>query len=140
MEFNQPLGRTTVRHPINVGDLTLNPASLTVIPDMSDRVAQCPPLAGGRTLEQPTVAIATTQILLAQQQRYYGNGEQPAVQVRHQPYSGPPLRYLVSGRPVRYLACNQLLEGRVDVPLQYSTVRVLGEGRNLSTCQRAKRS
>jgi hypothetical protein len=110
MEFNQPLGHTTIRHPINIGDLTVNPADLVVVPDMSNTIAQCPPLAGGRTLDQPTVAIATTQILLAQQHKYYGNGEQPAVQVQHQPYSGPALRYLVSGRPVRYMTCNHCNE------------------------------
>ena len=97
--MGDPIGRTGPL-TVSVGGLNLGTTSFRVVPSI-DGAVQLPPLAGGLTLDQPDVSLATLQVL-AEQQELYGNGEQPPVQVQHQPYMGPPLRYLVSGRQVRY--------------------------------------
>jgi hypothetical protein len=85
---------------ISIGGVDIGPTSFAVMPTV--RPGAAPP-AGGLIESEPSVIIAALRVILAQQQQHYGNGEQPPVQVQDQPYSGPPLRYLVSGRPVRYL-------------------------------------
>jgi hypothetical protein len=99
----QPVG---VTDPIemSVGGLSLGAVTMHVMDTVRPGAGQAPMLAGGLTEEKPSFVLASLHVLLAQQQQQYGNGEQPPGQVQHQPYSGPPMRYLISGRPVRYLA------------------------------------
>lgn len=100
-QHNVPARRVSLED-LNVGDLNLSPATMQVMPSGEPR--QYPPIAGGTPADQqPGTTIANLQILLTKQQQLYGSGEQPPVQVQHQPYNGPPLRYLVSNRPVRYV-------------------------------------
>lgn len=67
----------------------------------------CPVLAGGQRAQGSELNVAMLQLLLVEEEHRYGHGEQPPVLVQHQPYSGPPLRYLLSGRRVKFCADRQ---------------------------------
>lgn len=71
-------------------------------PSMMHRAGLSPLLAGGQRAEQANMIVAALTIVLAEQELLYGHGEQPPVPVQSQPYGGPPLRYLVSGRQVKF--------------------------------------
>ena len=61
-----------------------------------------PALAEGQVAADADVILAALQLTLHQQEQRYGNGEQPPVPVQQQQYNGPPLRYLMTGRAVKF--------------------------------------
>jgi len=75
-----------------------------------------PPLAGGQSASQPDITLAYGAFLLAEQEQRYGNGEEPPVPVQQLPYDGPPVRFLMSGRQVKFCS------SREDVMYHYSMV------------------
>jgi hypothetical protein len=85
-------------------------------PAVMSGAAFTPALAGGRQAADAPIILAQMQFMLHEQEQRYGNGEQPPVQVQQLPYDGPPLRYLMTGRQVKF--CNT----REEVLYNYRTV------------------
>jgi hypothetical protein len=80
-------------------------------PSMMHGAALAPTLAGGQIAADAPIILAQTMLLLKQQEQRFGQGQQPPVlvqqqQQQQQPYSGPPLRYLMTGRQVKF-CCNK---------------------------------
>jgi Ni,Fe-hydrogenase I large subunit len=97
-------------------DVLISNASNRDQPFILGGAGLAPLLAAGQTASDASVVIANLPALLYQQEQRYSNGEQPPVLVQQQPYDGPPLRYLLTGRQVKFCTTKE------EAVHQYQTV------------------